>query len=228
MEDELLPHEAEAWHAQLEQVFERLEDERQTRSEGLRGAANQIGDLAWSLDDQLAEVNYAEAVETMETVHAALRGTDLALAELVLLTWVRDGGNDEHVAELDLPEAPELDPRDLFVDSELVDSDDEDDTAWLANERVGRVARHIVRSLRAVEDALDVAIRAAESGDADAAGKAHDHAMELARRSQEGFDLWCETLEGVLAQTGHYPGLGGEYVDEFMKWLRQQRPPTAP
>lgn len=67
---------------------------------------------------------------------------------------------------------------------------------------------------------------AAEGGATGAALRAREHALGLMTVVQDGFNLWCETLEGVFAKTGSYPGVAGDQVDAFMTWLRNERGST--
>lgn len=203
--------------ARYEPIVERLESERDGLIVELRGVWGQIGEIADRLDVDLADVDYWAVEEAMEHLPSVVDGASGLLADLSLLSWILLG-DDRPDRSADLAPIVALDLDTLFVDEE------EDDPRGPARERVGLVARHLVRRVMAAESSFDHAIGLAEDAQGDEAIKGLDHTRQLVVAAGEDFRLWCETLEGYLAQSGSYPGIAGEQVDGFRSWLKQQRP----
>lgn len=213
------------WSALVEGMFERLDDERQARVDNLSERVGQLDDLISSLDNDLVEVCYDAVVDALASMRSEVEGTERELLELSLLSRIRDGDTtNAEDAESDLVQVPQLELGDLFVD----DDDDEDGYEALESvlyERVGLAGRHLYGCAEAVRDTLESAATAVEAGATGAALRARNHALDLMGVAEDGFGVWCETLEGVLSQTGSYPGIAGAQVDAFMTWLRATTDP---
>jgi hypothetical protein len=202
-----------------EAVVERLEVERDALIGELGGTCSHLDDLWSGLDVQLADVDYWAVEQAMEELPHIVDGAEGVLDDLVLLSRILEG--DEAVGRTaTLSTVADLDLDALFVD---VDEEDEDPEIRIADARVGEVARHLLRCVMAVESSMTEAADMAASGCGGEATKAFDHARLLIGQASAAFRVWCETLEGVLALTGSYPGFAGEQVAAFTTWLHQNR-----
>lgn len=209
-----------------EAVVERLDEEREFLIGVLRETTEGLDELAGAIDDQVAEVDYFAVEQGLERL-ALPGGIREQLGELGLLgrIWFGERVSEPDAQPVDLPP---LDRDALFADAaddsgDAAEDDPDDDPTELAQERVHVVGRHLHLCIEAVRDSLDHAIDLAEAGHTLAAGEAFEDAQRFVVQARDTFALWCEVLEGVLFQTGSYPGVAGEQVTTFMTWLDQQR-----
>ncbi|WP_229400151.1 hypothetical protein [Micromonospora okii] len=210
-----------------DEVLERLEDEIAFLAENLAVACGEIDELAYELDDHLAE-NDLERVESAVNQLEGLLDEEVAgdLVSLARLCAVRDG----HPADEDRndPPVPTLTADELppFVPDQ--DQEDEDE-ARIDNlrERMGTVADHLRSLFSFTSDRFGSARTAAEHGYVGRSLSELRLARKAAAEVPPGYKLWMRCLNDLYLVSPSSLGAYGHMLMDFEAFLQAERPGRA-
>ncbi|WP_169577090.1 hypothetical protein [Nonomuraea coxensis] len=206
---------------ELEALEERLDNEIAGLDEQLGAVYSQIEELAFSIDDYLAENDFIQVEQAVSQLVGLFReDIEDDLEYLIKLSEIKNGEGDSMSCGAEIPTLS----KDRLPKREPTQSDDHDDVDYevsALNERVNACANHLRDLFGQALEHWQEANEAANNGSGPAARTELGYVRKVATEAGKTFALWQACLSELYVVS---PGSLGPISDLLLipveRWIR--------